>query len=122
MRNRSCLIAVMAVVALSQLRLEAIYVRPDLEVVPVDRLIQNLERMVAREPDNATLRLNLARAHAMAFATNSQPVQVQQGAEQNGVFFGFSPQAVPFQAGGTEVEPSFDASSFVHASAWPFVN
>jgi hypothetical protein len=115
MRNRSCLIAAAAVLALSQLRVQALYIRPDLEVVPVDRLIQNLERMVAREPDNAMLRLNLARAHAMAFATNSQPVQVQRGAEQNGVFFGFSPPAVPFQVAGPGTSTSAAAAHLTAA-------
>ena len=78
MRNGLCLTAAAAVLVLSQLGVEAIYMRPDLEVIPVDRLIQNLERLVAREPGNATLRLNLARAHAMAFATNSQSVNVER--------------------------------------------
>jgi hypothetical protein len=106
MRNGLCLTAAAAVLVLSQLGVEAIYMRPDLEVIPVDRLIQNLERMVAREPGNATLRLNLARAHAMAFATNSEPVSVDRGAEQNGVFFGFDPPAVPFPVRGTGARTS----------------
>src|SRR5262249_44550184 len=106
MRIRPWVVAAAALLALSQLRLAAMYIRPDLEVVPIDRLIENLSRMVAREPDDARLHLNLARAHAMAFATNSEPVQVQRGKEEYGIFFGFSPPAVPFKTPGSETRTS----------------
>jgi hypothetical protein len=105
-RIRLCLVAAAVLLALSQLRVAAMYIRPDLEVIPVDRLIENLTRLVAREPDDAQLRLNLARAHAMAFATNSEPVQVQRGREEYGVFFGFSPPAVPFTTPGSQTRTS----------------
>src|SRR5262245_5594863 len=101
MRMRLCLVAAAVLLAFVPLRLAAMYISPDLEVVPIDRLIENLTRMVAREPDDARLRLNLARAHAMAFATNSEPVQVERGRQEDGIFFGFSPPAVPFKTPGT---------------------
>jgi hypothetical protein len=93
-----CLAVAAAFVTVLQSPVAALYVGPDLEAIPIDRLIQNLTRLVAREPDNATLRLNLARAHAMAFSTNSEAVRIWRGREQDGVFFGYSPPAVPFQA------------------------
>ena len=38
------------------------------ENVPVDRVVVNLERMIAEKPQDTALRLNLARTHAIAFA------------------------------------------------------
>jgi hypothetical protein len=114
MRNRPWLVAATVLLALSQLRVAAMYVRPDLEVIPIDRLIENLTRMVARQPDDARLRLNLARAHAMAFATNSQPVAVQRARQEDGIFFGYSPPAVPFK---TPVSGTRTAAATAHLTA-----
>ena len=40
----------------------------DVENVPVERVIANLERQVTERPTDAGLRVNLARVHAMAYA------------------------------------------------------
>ena len=40
----------------------------DLVDVPVDRIVANLQGLIAREPKNAKLRYALARAHAIAYA------------------------------------------------------
>src|SRR5262245_14093391 len=113
-RIRLCLVVAAVLLALSPLRMAAMYIRPDLEVIPIDRLIENVTRMVARQPNDARLRLNLARAHAMAFATNSEPVQVERGRQEDGIFFGFSPPAVPFKTPGTGTRT---ASATAHLNA-----
>ena len=46
----------------------AIPIQVDVERVPVERVVANLERQVAEQPKDITLRLNLARIHGMAFA------------------------------------------------------
>ena len=59
--------AVLGALALSA-TVAAIPVRVDVENVPVDRVVANLERDVAAQPKNARLRINLARVHAIAYA------------------------------------------------------
>jgi hypothetical protein len=46
---------------------QAKFMRPDVEKIPVDRLITNLETQVAQAPENTTKRYALGRLHAMAF-------------------------------------------------------
>jgi hypothetical protein len=55
--------------------LVAEYVMPDIETVPVDRVVANLERMVADAPRNVELRVNLARLHALAYASKAADVR-----------------------------------------------
>ncbi len=65
---------------------------PDLKIIPVQRLIDNLSTKVEANPDDFRLRCNLARAHAMAWARKGADVQV------NGdwLWFGFTPKFIPF--------------------------
>jgi hypothetical protein len=82
-------------------RFDAIYVLPQLIDVPVDRLIRNMEQLVAQDPRAAGLRFNLARVHAMAFAlkmTPEQQVKTARGGEANGVWFGPEAELVPFKS------------------------
>lgn len=81
--------------------LAAMYAMPDLEKVPVDRLVTNLEQMVAADPTNVQLRINLARVHAMAFALKTDTATVWKGKEQWGAWFGNEPRPIPFSAQGT---------------------
>jgi len=88
----------------SVVQLRAIYVRPEIENVPVERLISNLEQLVAKEPRNTQTRFNLARVYSMAFALKMTPdktVQVLKGRESAGVYFGPEVDNVPFRATGT---------------------
>jgi hypothetical protein len=64
---RSAHAVVLCALALS-VTVAAIPMRVDIENVPVDRVVANLERDVAAEPKNAGLRVNLARVHAIAYA------------------------------------------------------
>lgn len=57
--------------ALAGATLRAMFMLPDLENVPIDRVARNLEREVSAHPEDVTLRLNLARVHAMAWADKS---------------------------------------------------
>lgn len=72
------------------------YARPDLVRVPVKQLIENLERQAAANPDDLEIANNLARAHAMAYATADAEFEVQNAARDAGIWFGYEPPNVPF--------------------------
>lgn len=79
------------------------YIRPDLDNVPVERIVANLEELAKKNPKDAQIRFNLARVHAMAFALKSDTAQVRKGDEARGAWFGYEPPHVPFA-----VKPSDD--------------
>lgn len=74
---------------------QAIFLRPDLEKIPVDRLIENLQEASKKEPKNVMLQINLARVYAMAYARKVDMVDVQKGKEKVGAWFGFEPSHMP---------------------------
>jgi hypothetical protein len=82
MRRRLILTA-LALLAFATPSVRAMYTG-DVELVPVERLVQNLARLAAREPQNVTYRLNLARAHAMAYAREGDSIRVMRGHEELG--------------------------------------
>ena len=93
---------VVSTMMLANFGLEAIYSRPDLENVPVARLVTNLERDLAAEPKNPEIHLRLARLYAMAYAANADelPVTTLGGADKGSkqeVWFGHEPNLVPPQ-------------------------
>jgi tetratricopeptide (TPR) repeat protein len=73
------------------------FMRPDIEKVPIDRLITNLEQLAAKDSKDAKTRFNLARVHSMAFAFKTPTADIIKGREAEGVFFGFTPEHVPFK-------------------------
>ena len=74
--------------------------------VPVERLATNLEALIAKDPTNVSLRLNLARLHAMAYALKANTAAVRPGHEADGVDFGWgNNEAVPFK-NKTEASPA----------------
>ena len=75
----------------------AIYMRVEVDSVPVARLIANLEKIVAKDPKDVASRINLARAHAMAFALRTDSVEVRKGGEPVEPWFGYEPPNVPFR-------------------------
>lgn len=83
---------------------QAMYMRPDLVDVPIDRLIKNLTDLADKNPDDVQARLNLARVHAMAFALKTDTAQVRKNKENEGVFFGYEPRNVPFTVKPTDDE------------------
>jgi tetratricopeptide (TPR) repeat protein len=74
----------------------ALFAKPQLEEVPIAQLVDNLEKLTTKEPKDAKLRFNLARAYAMAYAAKVDTVQIRKGKEADGVWFGFTPKNVPF--------------------------
>ena len=83
----------------------AMYLAADIENVPIARLVANLERLIAENPDNPQLHLNLGRAHAMAWAQKTEEAKIVKGQEVRGPWFGYEPNTVPF----TLVETTDDA-------------
>ncbi len=61
--------------------IHAEYYVGQLEEVPIDRLIGNLERKLREEPESAHAYYLLARVHSMAFATGQSTFRVQHGTE-----------------------------------------
>jgi tetratricopeptide (TPR) repeat protein len=74
----------------------ALYIRPDLEKVPVERLAKNLQDAVEKNPKDAKAVLNLARLHAMAYSLRSDMVEVNKKSPGE-VWFGYEPPLVPFR-------------------------
>jgi len=68
------LIAILFMLILSSA--QAKFARADLKKVPVDRLAANIQAAIKKAPDNLYLQYNLARVYAMAYAINSNEVQV----------------------------------------------
>jgi len=88
------------------------YVKPDLIDVPIERIIKNLETFLKSNPENAAYRFNLARAHAMAYALKTETAQVWKGREDQGIWFGYQPEHIPFK-----VEPTTDKTKLEAAKA-----
>jgi len=99
-------------------RVEALYMEVDIETVPVERLIRNLEQLVSQAPNNLQIRFNLARVHAMAFAQKMRPgdsIEIQKDHEAEGAWFGHEPDFVPFKAAPTN-DPALLSSAKAHLS------
>lgn len=96
MKSKLVLAFLCAALGISCATASAKYRRPDLEEIPVERLLENLARAADKDPKDVTVRFNLARAHAMAYANKTDTAQIQKGAEDKGAWFGFEPKNVPF--------------------------
>ena len=82
---------------------EAIFRKPDLAKIEVDRLVKNLEAAAKKETKNATtIRYNLARVHAMAYALKVDTCEHRKSSTTDGAWFGFTPPVVPFKAVPTD--------------------
>ena len=64
---RASLVGVLVLLT-ATVHLTAIYATMDTRLVPIDRLVANLERELKTDPANVQTTINLARLHAMAFA------------------------------------------------------
>ncbi|MCI0461611.1 MAG: hypothetical protein L0Z62_32070 [Gemmataceae bacterium] len=100
--RRAALLAACAATLLVAPAADALYVRPVLDTIPVARLVENLERLAQKNPKDAQVRLNLARAHAMAYALKTDQAQVLKAKEERGAWFGYEPKHVPFTAKPTD--------------------
>jgi tetratricopeptide (TPR) repeat protein len=67
---------------LGSLAASAIFVSPEIRQVPVARLLDNLERELKTDPNNAGTLVNIARLHAMAFALKSEEVPAAEIAKE----------------------------------------
>jgi tetratricopeptide (TPR) repeat protein len=78
----------------------AIYLRAELDKVPIERVLTNLEDRAAEKPKDAALRFQVARAYAMGFASKKDEVEVQR--RDQSLWYGYEPKNVPFQAVPTD--------------------
>ncbi len=88
-------IAVLALAVVSP-SAEARFRRPDLQQIPVKRLVENFEQKIQANPKNVDARYNLARALAMTYAVKSDTIKVQRNKLDRGAWFGYTPGAIPF--------------------------
>jgi tetratricopeptide (TPR) repeat protein len=122
-RCLSAFVALAGVLSLMTVTPRAIYMRPDIENVPVARLVANLERELEANPKSADLHLRLARLYAMAYAANADelPTTALGGkgtpAKQE-VWFGHEPNLVPERvtagAGRSEAAKGYLQKSLGH--------
>lgn len=92
------ILGVVAVLALLASVGEARFLKPDLQKIPVDKLIKNLQDQAKKEEKGVKTRYNLARVHAMAYALKVDTVDVPTKSKNDGAWFGFTPGIVPFKA------------------------
>ncbi|HVR85596.1 MAG TPA: hypothetical protein VMU54_14865 [Planctomycetota bacterium] len=88
------------------------YAPIDLDKVPVERLLKNLQEIVDKDPKDAKAVINLARAHAMAFSLRADELQVTKK-EPNQVWLGYEHPYVPFN----RVNPTSDPEKLKIAKA-----
>jgi tetratricopeptide (TPR) repeat protein len=67
---------VVGLVACGGVSLYAKFFVPQIENVPIERVLQNLERRAQEQPSDIETRLNLARVHAMAYASKMETAPV----------------------------------------------
>jgi tetratricopeptide (TPR) repeat protein len=89
---------------------QGMYAMQDLVNVPVERLIRNLEAIAEKDPKNAQVRFNLARVHAMAYALKTDTARVVKNKENQGAWFGYEPNHVPFKAVSTNDKNKLNAA------------
>lgn len=92
---------------------QARFMKPDIVKIPVPRLIENLQKQIETKPKDTTLRYNLARVHAMAYALKTDTAEVWKNKEKEGAWFGFTPKVVPFEAKAT-MDPALQKQAQEH--------
>jgi hypothetical protein len=91
--------SVLSVVLLMTSNLAGIFVRVETQMVPVDRLVANLERDLASNPNKVQAHINLGRLHGMAYALKSEElpaVAMKPGNDQP--WYGYEPKPIPYTA------------------------
>lgn len=76
-------------------KLTAIFMMPEARLVPVERLVNNLERQLKADPKNVQTLINLGRLHAMAYALKVDEFQAVRGPSQAEDFPYYPPQTAP---------------------------
>jgi tetratricopeptide (TPR) repeat protein len=101
----ACVLALAACLSLTPAS-PGCYAVVEVQQVPVERLVTNLEEAVKKNPKNVQALVNLARVHGMAYALKTDTAQVRKGHEEKGPWFGYEPKLVPFST----VEKTDDAA------------
>jgi hypothetical protein len=91
-------LAALITLSLLAASVQARFVSPDLERVPVERLVKNLQEVVDKEPKNVQARYNLARVHAMAYALKNDTCEINKRGTNPAPWFGNTPAVVPFKS------------------------
>ncbi len=95
-----CRFSVWLIVALSCAVTSASYLRPDLENIPVERLIENIEQKVKDDPENVYLLINLGRVYAMSYANKNHEFQIRKNRDQSLIddqaWFGYEHARMPW--------------------------
>ncbi|HKV98291.1 MAG TPA: tetratricopeptide repeat protein [Vicinamibacterales bacterium] len=112
--HRGVFVGVFLVVLAVATNLRAMYAPFDLENVPIDRLVDNLERQAEANPSATWRRLNLARVHAMAWASKSDTFEVRKTRVTGEIYPNFS-DLPGFQ--GVRVKNSDDPEALRRATA-----
>ena len=76
-----------------------LYVIPQTKKVPVARLVENLEKARAADPNNIEIRINLARLHGMAFALKTEEIDAVRWSERRNEepYYGLSKERIPYK-------------------------
>lgn len=109
-------VSALAIAAVLGSAASAEYVPVEVENVPIERLTKNLEAAVAKDPASAGAVLNLARAHAMAYALRSETVPVRKK-QPDDLWFGYEPVLVPFRAVVPTKDPERLKAATTHLAA-----
>lgn len=96
--------AVVGALLLSATTSWALYIRPELDKTPVERLAANLTAKLEKDPTDFETRHNLARLHAMAYAKKTDTLETSANRKTGEVqvWFGYEPRPVPFNAEKTD--------------------
>ena len=99
--------------------LAALYVRVETQKVPVGRLVDNLERQLAADPDNPDRHINLARLHGMAWALKSEELPAATGRTSGELepWYGHEPHLVPYRSDVKEGSPDAQTETRTHLDA-----
>ena len=73
------------------------YISPEIEKVPVARLVENLEAHLQKNPKDTQARFNLARLHAMAYSLKADTTDALKKEPLQGAWFGYEHRPVPFE-------------------------
>jgi hypothetical protein len=103
-------------VALGISSASAEYAKVDVEDIPVERLVKNLEAAIREHPEDWTSVLNLARAHAMAYSRKSETLTVVSKHPEY-VWFGYEHAIVPFNQVVKTTDPDKLKAAKVHLDA-----
>ena len=104
MKSKQCTVTFMVCLAslLAVVPGYARYIRPQIEQVPVTKLVENLEKAIQAKPKDALLRFNLARVHGMAYALKTEEAEINTRISRESPWFGYEAKFVPFILKETE--------------------